>query len=254
MTNDKQFLYNPLKRLGFSSPPSTRLARSTMIMSADEKDLHDVWNLCKFHQYELPYKDAVEHIIRNPRNVSALSLVHVVEVPATCTGEQELVGTVTHEEVAGFVCVAPVDVPCLTPNMIQVRIPLLVHNLSLGEEQVANMLYECLHQYAVLKTTTDVPTKLEVTIWLTPHETTFFKTVVAFINALFHDSYLPLRVADVGHETWSPTDKPKNPLLTKPNQYPKAALLKQRRDLNNPALQTEVKHTLTFPRLPGPMK
>ncbi len=254
MTNDTPIPYQPLNRLGFEHHPSTKVAYSHTITTADAKDLTDVWNLSKFHRYDIPFRDSVDHLIRNPRNICAISLLHQSLVPKSSTGQEYLEGQVINEEVAGFVCIHPNDSPCHKRNLVRVHIQALFHNLSLGEEQVAALIYEALYQYCAAKVTTDVPTKLEVDIWLPPTEALFFGIVYQHINLLFQESYSPLRLPDVGYETTA--------IKRRKEDAAKQALSNKkygsnwRRNLNNPeywSLSGD-HHTLTFPRLPGPAR
>lgn len=250
MTNDP-IAYSFHKRMGLNS--GKKLFRSTQIQLADQHDVDDVWELSKFHKHikSIPFKDSIEHLIRNPRCMSAVSILHTSEASSSPEKDFEE-GIVIEEEVVGFCCVKPVDRPTHIPNYIKVSIPCLLHHISLGEEEVADLIYETLTQYVLAKTTTDVPTKLEVTTWLTPTETNWFKTVVGFIDARFHDSYLPLKTADLTHET---RDKNAKPLeIGSPNKITKGILMKQRRNLNNPENYIDVEHRLLFPRLPAPIR
>lgn len=253
MTDDKYIPYQPLNRLGFDHHPTKKIAYSNTITSAEETDLNDVWELCKFHRYDLPFKDSVHHLMRNPRNVSALSLLHISEVQPSSPEEDVQEGKVIYEEVAGFVCICPNDSPSVRTNLISVDIRGLVHNLSLGEEHVAALIYEALCQYCQAKTNTALPasTKLEVSIWLPPTEVTFFRTVYVYINALFGDAYLPERMADVSYTTTATKrikeETARNAVANKKNKN------YWRSNLNNPEYWKFAgdKHVLTFPRLPG---
>jgi hypothetical protein len=251
MTNDKQIPYQPLNRLGFEHHPSKKLAYSHEITFADEKDLNDVWSLSKFHHFDIPFKDALCHLLRNPRNICAISLLHQSLVPQSSTGQEYLEGQVLTEDVAGFVCIAPVDAPCNRTNVVRVNIRALYHNLSLGEEQIASLIYEALHQYCAAKISTDVPTKLEADIWLSPTEATFFRTVYGYLNNIFQDSYAPLRLPDVGYETTA--------IRRLKEEAANKAISRKwntRKNLNDPQYwhMSGDHHTLIFPRLPGPAR
>lgn len=249
MTN-KPLSYSFHKRMGLTT--NKKIVRSTCIQLADKEDVTDVWNLSKFHRHtnSIPYKDSIDHLIRNPRCSSAITLLHTSEV-SSCPEKDYNEGLVITEDVVGFCCVKPVDRPAQLPNYIRVSIPCLLHHISLGEEEVALLIYETLTQYVLAKVTTNVPTKLEVTTWLTPTENSFFKTVVNFVNALFHDAYLPLKVADVSYEHRDKNAKPLD--IGTPSKSTKGLLIKQRRNLNNPENYIDVEHKLIFPRLPAPI-
>jgi hypothetical protein len=243
-------MYDPHNRLGMGITPSTKLAFTNTITTAGEEDIHDVWNLCKFHQYELPFKDSVLHLLRNPRNVNAINLLHTVEVPKTWPAcNHEVDGTVKLEEVTGYVCITPIHGPTKT-NQIRLKIPLLVHSTSISAEQLASLIYECLYQYIITKIYTDIPTKLEVTLWTSPHEVPLIKVVVGFISLLFQDAYSPIQVPEVGHEITVPEGN-KEIGITPKQPITKGVLMRQRRNLNTPEVIHEVRHTLTFPRLPA---
>ena len=249
MTNEP-LSYSFHKRMGLAA--NKRIARTTQIQPADQNDVKDVWELSKFHKHtnSIPFKDSIDHLIRNPRCVSTITLLHTSEISSSPEKDYDE-GIIIEEDVVGFCCVKPVDRPCHIPNYIRVSIPCLLHHISLGEEEVANLVYETLTQYVLAKTTTDVPTKLEVTLWLTPTETLFFKGVANFINALFHDAYIPLKTADITHEVRDNNAKPLE--IGTPSKLTKGLLIKQRRNLNNPENYIDVEHKLIFPRLLAPI-
>lgn len=256
MTNDKHFLYDPLKRMGLFASPNKKLALMNTITAASESDLEDVYELCKFHHYELPYKDAIRHILRNPRNISAINLLHTVEIPKDYPNNTEQEGTVKLEELTGFCCIAPCDTVHAKQNLIKVQIRCLVHNLSLGEEQLANLIYECLIQYCTQKITTIVPTKLEVSVWLAPTEANMFRTVYGYINALFHDAYSPMRLPDVGYETSAIRRMKEETARSAVRSKHTSSSTFLRRNLNDKEYwqDNQDSHVLTFPRLPAPSK
>lgn len=256
MTNNQyKYPYAPMPRMGYNPPPNHCITRSSCITAADERDLDDVYELCKKYYSEIPYRDSTRHLLRNPRNVSAISLHHVSTVPKsllTDSHEATFHGTVTEEEVNGVCIVGPVDVPCLTPNYIRTQIKLLAFDFSITEQTLAHLIYETISQYSISKIYTEVPTKLEVSFWLSPSQTHLFKIVYAHINLFFQESYAGIRLPDVGYmvddnaNVFSPIPSPEK------EKYPKAALLKLRRNLNNVQYQQLAKHTLVFPRIPAP--
>jgi hypothetical protein len=183
MTN-KPLSYSFHKRMGLTT--NKKIVRSTCIQLADKEDVTDVWNLSKFHRHtnSIPYKDSIDHLIRNPRCSSAITLLHTSEV-SSCPEKDYNEGLVITEDVVGFCCVKPVDRPAHTTKLYSGKYTLFTTSYFSREEEVALLIYETLTQYVLAKVTTNVPTKLEVTTWLTPTENSFFKTVVNFVNALF---------------------------------------------------------------------